>query len=156
MKVTERSNRNPVRLQDLAEGMQVAGGVFNQAGLTVQEYTGIVGTAVAKTQRSGNEMARAWRTILLQMQRIRGTTDEGEVIDIPEWNKAGEAIEGLGVAMTYVEDGITKMRPQMQILEELAVVWGQLSEEGRNLKQMQLTEALGGKHKMPQRIERCA
>lgn len=68
----ELSNRTATDVEKLAEGIQVSGSIFAQAGLSAQDYAGIIGTATAKTQLSGNEMSRAWRTILMNIRQIKG------------------------------------------------------------------------------------
>lgn len=68
----ELSNKTATDVEKLAEGVQVSGAVFAQAGLSAQDYAGIIGTATAKTQLSGNEMSRAWRTILMNIRQIKG------------------------------------------------------------------------------------
>lgn len=132
-------------MQDLSEGIQVAGSVFAQSGLEISDYSAIIGTAVANTQLSGNEMARAWRNILMNIQGIKGVTSDGDIIDEASFKKAGEAIESLGVKMTYMEGNVQKLRPVMDILNDVAIAWKKLDEAGRNLKIAELQEALGGK-----------
>ena len=68
----ELSNKTATDVQKLAEGIQVSGSIFAQAGLSAQDYAGIIGTATAKTQLSGNEMSRAWRTILMNINQVKG------------------------------------------------------------------------------------
>ena len=73
----EISNRTATSVEDLAKGITVAGSVFSQAGLSAQEYAAMVGTAQAKTQRSGDEIARGLRTTLLSIRQINKEFDKG-------------------------------------------------------------------------------
>lgn len=143
--MNEIANKNTTNVQSMAEGINVAGSVFANAGLSAKVYSSIIGTATAITQQSGTEMARAWKTILMTLRQVKGTTDDGGIIDEAEFKKAGQAIEGLGVKMTYIDNGTQKLRPTIDILNDLAAAWGELNAEGRNIKTAELQEALGGK-----------
>ncbi len=150
----EVSNKNAVSVQDLSEGIRVAGSMFAQTGLSAQDYTAIVGTAVASTQQTGNEMARAWRTILMNMRQIKGTDDEGGIIDEATLGKGAAALESIGVKITEVKNGITRLRDTKTIIEELAAAWQALSKEQRTVKQAELVEGLGGK--VCRYVQKCA
>ncbi|MDR1688812.1 MAG: phage tail tape measure protein [Clostridiales bacterium] len=143
--MNEVSNRNATEVQKLAEGVEVAGAVFAQAGLSARDYTALIGAGTAATGETGNEFARAFRTIVMNLNQIKGTTDDGEIIDEASFGKAGKAVEGLGVKMTYLDGNIHKLRDTMDIFKDLAPVWEKLDEAGRNIKQSELAEALGGK-----------
>lgn len=148
----ELSNKTATTVDNLADGITVAGSVFAQAGLTAQDYAGIVGTATAKTQRDGNEMARAWRTILMNIRQISGTDLEtGEVIDSDSLAKAEKTLNGIGISIREVVNGQNELRNPMTILTELAGKWKDLN----SVQQSAIQEALAGRL-LPERIEMCA
>lgn len=148
----ELSNKTATTVDNLADGITVAGSVFAQAGLTAQDYAGIVGTATAKTQRDGNEMARAWRTILMNIRQIRGTDLEtGEVIDSDSLAEAEKTLNSIGISIREVVNGQNELRNPMTILTELAGKWKDLN----SVQQSAIQEALAGRL-LPERIEICA
>ncbi len=148
----ELSNKTATTVDNLADGITVAGSVFAQAGLTAQDYAGIVGTATAKTQRDGNEMARAWRTILMNIRQIRGTDLEtGEVIDSDSLAEAEKTLNSIGISIREVVNGQNELRNPMTILTELAGKWKDLN----SVQQSAIQEALAGRL-LPERIEMCA
>lgn len=148
----ELSNRTATTVDNLADGITVAGSVFAQAGLTAQDYAGIVGTATAKTQRDGNEMARAWRTILMNIRQIQGTDLEtGEIIDSDSLANAEKTLNGIGISIREVVNGSNELRNPMTILNELADKWKDLN----SVQQSAIQEALAGRL-LPGCIEMCA
>lgn len=148
----ELSNKTATTVDNLADGITVAGSVFAQAGLSAQDYAGIVGTATAKTQRDGNEMARAWRTILMNIRQIEGTDLEtGEVIDIDKLANAEKTLHNIGISIREVVNGQNELRNPMSILTELAEKWTDLS----SIQKAAIQEALAGRL-LPERIEMCA
>lgn len=148
----ELSNKTATNVENLADGITVAGSVFAQAGLTAEDYAGIVGTATAKTQLSGNEMARAWRTILMNIRQIRGTDLEtGEVIDADKLADAEATLNSIGISIREVVNGQNELRNPMSILTELAEKWKDLN----SVQQSAIQEALAGRL-LPERIEMCA
>lgn len=148
----ELSNRTATTVDNLADGITVAGSVFAQAGLSAQDYAGIVGTATAKTQRDGNEMARAWRTILMNIRQIQGTDLEtGEIIDSDSLANAEKTLNGIGISIREVVNGSNELRNPMTILNELADKWKDLN----SVQQSAIQEALAGRL-LPGCIEMCA
>ena len=148
----ELSNKTATTVDSLADGITVAGSVFAQAGLSAQDYAGIVGTATAKTQRDGNEMARAWRTILMNIRQIQGTDlESGEIIDSDSLAKSEKTLNGIGISIREVVNGQNELRNPMTILTELANKWKDLN----SVQQSAIQEALAGRL-LPERIEMCA
>ena len=148
----ELSNKTATDVEKLAEGIQVSGSIFAQAGLSAQDYAGIIGTATAKTQLSGNEMSRAWRTILMNIRQIKGTDLEtGEIIDDDKLAKSEKTLRAIGINIREVVNGQNELRNPMQIITELANKWKDLS----SIQQAAIQEALAGRL-LPERIEMCA
>ena len=55
-KVTDWSNRNAVSVEKMSQAFQVGASTAKQAGLSIDEYVSLVGTASSATQRSGSEI----------------------------------------------------------------------------------------------------
>ena len=136
--MNEVTNQAAVDMEALTNGITVAGSVFANAGETAQTYTAMVGTAVAATQRSGNEVARGLRTIAMNIRQIKGELDDGEIIDEESISKASEALAEVGV---HIADDNGELRLTSEILADLAEKWEGL----KSGEQAKLAEALGGK-----------
>lgn len=138
----ELSNRTATTVTDLAEGMTVSASVFAQAGLSAKDYSALVGTAQAKTQESGKVVARGMRTILMNIRHIKGTDLEtGEIIDENSLAKAESTLEDVGIDIRETVNGVSELRNPMQILQDLADKWENLS----SVQQSAIQEALANK-----------
>ena len=138
----ELSNRTATTVNDLAEGMTVSASVFAQAGLSAKDYSALVGTAQAKTQESGKVVARGMRTILMNIRQIKGTDLEtGEIIDENSLAKAESTLEDVGIDIRETVNGVSELRNPMQILQDLADKWENLS----SVQQSAIQEALTNK-----------
>lgn len=132
------TNQAAVDMEALTNGITVAGSVFANAGETAQTYTAMVGTAVAATQRSGNEIARGLRTIAMNVRQIKGELEDGEIIDEESISKAATALTSVGV---HVADTNGELRLTSDVLSDLAGKWDQLT----TAEQAYLAESLAGK-----------
>ena len=134
------TNKNAVDMKALTEGLTVSASAFAEAGESAQTYTAMVGTGVAATQRSGNEVARAMRTIIMNVRQIRGETEDGELID-------GESIANAAKALKEYADISTlqngELRKTYDVLDELAGKWESLGSVAKSA----ITEALAGKYR---------
>ena len=74
------TNKNATDMQKMTEGMTVAGSVFAESGESLEMYAALLGTVTANTQRSGAEVGRGLRTILMNLRQIRGETEDGELM----------------------------------------------------------------------------
>lgn len=138
----ELSNRTATTVNDLAEGMTVSASVFAQAGLSAKDYSALVGTAQAKTQESGKVVARGMRTILMNIRQIKGTDLEtGAIIDENSLAKAESTLEDVGIDIRETVNGVSELRNPMQILQDLADKWENLS----SVQQSAIQEALANK-----------
>ena len=134
------TNKNAVDMKALTEGLTVSASAFAEAGESAQTYTAMVGAGVAATQRSGNEVARAMRTIIMNVRQIRGETEDGELID-------GESIANAAKALKEYADISTlqngELRKTYDVLDELAGKWEGLGSVAKSA----ITEALAGKYR---------
>ena len=138
--MNEVTNKNAVDMQALTEGLTVSASAFAEAGENAQMYTALVGAGVAATQRSGNEVARAMRTIMMNIRQIRGETEDGELIDEESSAKAAKALKDYADIVT-IENG--ELRKTSDVLDELAGKWDTLG----SVAQSAITEALAGKYR---------
>lgn len=136
--MNEVTNNAAVDMQALTEGITVSGSIFAQSGESAQTFTAMLGTAVAATQRSGSEVGRGLRTILMNVRNITGELDDGTIIDEDSIGKAGKALKEVGVD---VEDANGDLRKASDILEDLAGKWDTLTDA----QQSKLGQALAGK-----------
>lgn len=136
--LNEVTNRNAVDMDALTEAITVGGSVFAEAGESAQTFTALVGAAVSATQRSGGEVARALRTILMNIRQIRGELEDGELVD-------GQSIANASNALrTYAGISTTangQLRRTSAVLEDLAAKWETLD----TVAQSAISEALAGK-----------
>ena len=137
--LNEITNRNATDMQKMTEGMTVAGSVFAESGESIETFAALLGTATAKTQRSGAEMARGLRTILMNLRQIRVSMDEnGEPIYAENIAAASKALKDFA-GISTMENG--QLRKASDVLGELASVWGTLGEN----EKAAIAEAVAGK-----------
>lgn len=132
------TNKNATDMQKMTDGMTIAGSVFAEAGESVEMFAALLGTATANTQRSGSEVARALRTILMNLRQIQGETEDGELIDGESIAKASKALKEYA-GISTMENG--ELRKASDVLAELAGKWDDLSETQRAA----IAEAVAGK-----------
>ena len=138
----ELSNRTATDVGKLSAGITVSGSMFAQAGLSAQDYAAIIGTATSKTARSGEEMSRAWRTIIMNLSQIRGTDIEtGEIIDEDKLAKAEKTLNAVGIQIREIVNGQNELRNPMNVLKEIAEKWESLS----SIQQSALAESVSNK-----------
>lgn len=80
------SNKNSASLTDIADATRVSASFAANAGIAIDELTAAEATMIATTKRSGSEMGRAFRSIILNLQGVSGEFD-GEVIDEEQLKK---------------------------------------------------------------------
>lgn len=132
------TNKNATDMQKMTEGMTIAGSVFAESGESVEMFAALLGTATANTQRSGSEVARGLRTILMNLRQIRGETEDGELIDGESIAAAAKALKDYA-GISTMENG--QLRKASDVLTELAGKWDTLSETQRAA----IAEAVAGK-----------
>ena len=123
------ANLNATDMAKLADGMTVAGSVFANAGESVQTFTAMLGTTTAATQRSGSEVARGLRTIVMNIRQIKGETEDGELIDGESIAKAAKTLREYADIQTIV-DG--ELRSSSDVLGELASKWDTLDDVAKS------------------------
>lgn len=137
------SNKNSASLTDLADGIRVSASFAANAGIAIDELTAAEGTMIATTKRSGSEMGRAFRSIILSLQKVSGEFD-GEVIDEDHLKKVESRCHSLGVELEYLKDGVATLRNPMEILKDLAEVYNSLPDNSAD--KQGLISDLGGRY----------
>lgn len=136
--VDKITNQNATDFGKMAEGMTVAASVFAESGESIQTFAALVGTGTAVTQRSGSEIARGLRTVLMNIRQIKGETEDGELIDGESIANASKALKEFA-GINTMENG--ELRKASDILSELADKWDELD----SVQQSAISEALAGK-----------
>lgn len=122
------SNRNSATLTDIADGVRVSASYAAEAGVQIDELTAAEATMIATTKRSGSEMGRAFRSILLNLQQVSGEFEDGEIIDEESLKKVEDRCHSLGVELETMTAEGAKLRNPMEILKELAQVYNSLPD----------------------------
>lgn len=136
--LNEITNKNAVDMEALTSGITVAGSVFAEAGESVQTFSALVGAGVAATQRSGSEISRGLRTIVMNIRQIKGETEDGELIDGESIAKAANALREYAGISTMANG---QLRESSAVLSDLAGKWDTLD----TVAQSAIAEALAGK-----------
>ena len=127
------ANLNPTSMQKMADGIQVSASMAKVAGLEISDLVALIGTGTAVTQREGGEIARAIRTILMNIRAQKGELEDGTIIDDESIAKAEAALKGVGIATKEVVNGVRELRDPMDILDELAGKWSTLNTEAKSV-----------------------
>ena len=137
------SNKNSASLTDIADAARVSASYAANAGIAIDELTAAEATMIATTKRSGAEIGRAFRSIVLNLQQVSGEFD-GETIDQEQLRKVEERCHSLGVELEYVKDGMATLRNPMEVLKDLAEVYNSLPDD--SAEKQGLVSDLGGKY----------
>ena len=157
------TNRNALSLSDLAEATKIAGSTSAQAGISIKDTTGVLGTMIAVTQQGGEISARAWKGILANLRQVKTSAEDigdgGEDITAESLSKYEKACADLGVSLKEVKNGTVQLRDPMKILKELSEA---VSKESSNsIKAANLINSVGGKYRGENKsdclfVQKCA
>lgn len=125
------TNRNSVNMTDMAEATTQAGSMAAQAGVQVDQLSALIGTAVARTKKTGNEIGTALKALFINLQN----TQNDKIVD---------TFDSVGISMTKMVDGSEMLKTPIELLKELSTVYNTL-HDGSVLKADILTN-IGGKH----------
>lgn len=137
------SNKNSASLTDIADGVRVSASYAANAGVEIDQLTAAEATMIAATKRSGSEMGRAFRSILLNLQQVSGEFD-GEIIDEESLKKVENRCHSLGVELETLKDGVATLRNPMEVLKELSQVYNSLPDSSAD--KQGLISDIGGKY----------
>ena len=141
---TAVSDQHATDVEKIATAITVAGPALAQTGEDYRSFIAMIGTATAKTQRSGEEVARGLRTIMMRIRQVKGEIEDGEEISYEDISKAADALDAVGIS---VLDDNKKLRSTSDILGELAGKWDDLTDTSKYGigAQERLIDALAGK-----------
>lgn len=139
------TNKNAIKMEDLAAATKLVGSQAAQAGISIQQLTGVVGTMQVITQLGGEVAARAARGLLMSIQQVKGELDDGEIIDAEALSKSEKAASAFGVSLKEIRNGVLVNRDSVMVLQELSKAYVSAAEG--DIRRSQLIEALGGKHR---------
>lgn len=139
------SNRNSVTLTDIADATRVSASYAAEAGVKINELTAATATMVAGTKLPGNQMGRAFRSILLNLQQVSAEFDDnGEIINEEQLKKVEKRVHSLGVELETMGKNGAELRNPMEVLKELAKVYNSLPDNSAD--KQGLISDLGGKY----------
>lgn len=125
------TNRNSVNMTDMAEATTQAGSMAAQAGVEVNQLSALIGTAVARTKKSGSEVGTALKALFINLQN----TQNKKIIG---------TFDNLGISMTKMVDGSEMLKTPIELIKELSNAYNTLPD-GSVMKADILTN-IGGKH----------
>lgn len=134
-------------MEELANATKTAGSLLaNVSNLSEQEMSALLGTGIARSRESGETVARASRSIMMNLQGVAGEGGfEGEEIDEEQLKKVEARCHSLGVELEYMKDGLVSLRDPIQVLRDLAKVYGELPED--SAERAGLIADIGGKYR---------
>lgn len=139
---TQVTAKNALSMKDLAEATKLTASQAASSGISIEESTAALSAMLSATRQGGNEIAQAWRGILMNLQQIEGQVGDGEILDPEALAKSEQACANLGVALKEVKNGEVFLRDPMVILEELSAAYASL--EASDARRANLIDAIGG------------
>lgn len=113
----EVDNNFATSIEKISEGMTLVASLGGQAGVPIEELIAALGTMTAATQRSGGEMARALRSIFLNVLKDTSTEIE-EGVTVTEEN-----IESLSDALNkYGDDSIKAAQKAGKLINPMQAI----------------------------------
>lgn len=113
----EVDNNFSTSIEKISEGMTLVASLGGQAGVPIEELVAALGTMTAATQRSGGEMARALRSIFLNVLKDTSTEIE-EGVTVTEEN-----IESLSDALNkYGDDSIKAAQKAGKLINPMQAI----------------------------------
>lgn len=134
------TNRNSISFSELASSISAAGSALS--GLPEEKATALLGTGISASGKSGEEVGRAVRGILLNLQKGQGASF-GDIIDENQLKRVEKRCRSLGIELKTLRNGAVKLRDPIKILEELAKAYNSLPESSPK-RQGILTDIGGG------------
>lgn len=125
------SNRNSVSMTDLAEATTQAGSMAAQTGVSVNELSALVGTAVSRTKKSGNEIGTALKALFVNLTN----TSNDKVIS---------TLDNVGISMTKMVGDSEYLKTPIELLKELSDVYNALPDG--STEKADILNNIGQKH----------
>lgn len=127
----EVDNNFATSIEKIADGMTLIASLGGQAGVPIEQLIAALGTMTAATQRSGSEMARGLRSVLLNVMGDTTTEiEEGVTVTEDNIHSLTEALDKYGDASIANARKAGKIINPMEAITALAKAWkeGKLDE----------------------------
>jgi TP901 family phage tail tape measure protein len=102
-------------MEAMSEITTRAASVAANAGVSIKQLSALGGTAEASTKIGGSKVGNGLKTLLLNLQDTSN-------------NKIVETYDSLGISMTKIENGASKLKDPIQLLTELKDAYNALDE----------------------------
>jgi len=109
----------PKAVSEISNGMRTVGAVSAEAGVSVQELSGMLGTLVETTRRSGSQVANGLKMIFSRLGNVGEDTNPEEFVRIEK------SLYNIGITM---KDSATSIKPASVLLQEIASRWSTLND----------------------------
>ena len=109
----------PKAVSEISNGMRTVGAVSAEAGVSVQELSGMLGTLVETTRRSGSQVANGLKMIFSRLGNV------GEDTNPEEFKSIEKSLYNIGITM---KDSATSIKPASVLLQEIASRWSTLND----------------------------
>lgn len=125
---------NVAGIQEMVNAIDVAGGVMEQSGATMEWYMAVTGTLNETMNATGSEIGNAFKMItarvFAQAQAMEDLGESAEDIEI-EARKAEKALNSVGIS---IRDALNpaELRDMEDIMDDLAGKWDTLSDATKN------------------------
>lgn len=122
------AGRNALSMEKLADATKTAGDMLTGiTNISESEMTALLGTGISASGESGETVARAVKSILMDLQGISGMGGfDGEIIDEETLARAEARCHSVNVELKSLKDGVVSLREPMEILKDLANVYSSL------------------------------
>ena len=110
----------------MSEGVQTAGSVVEQAGMSFETYAASVGKISEKTRQEGSTIGNAYKTIMARMSRSKSADED---VSEEDRSNAAKAYKSIGIDL-YDANG--QYKDINETLDELASKWDSLTDAQRN------------------------
>ena len=110
-------------IQDIADGTKTAGAMAQQAGMTFEQFSAIIGATAEKTRLSGSEIATSMKMIMARVGQIKSADP-----DVTDNDKAAstKALQSIGVDKFDKQTG--QLRNMYDVLSDVAGKWNTLTK----------------------------
>lgn len=109
------ANRNNVNMTDMANATTLAGTTAAQTGVQINQLSALVGTAVARTKKDGNEVGEALKEIFTNLQDTENA-------------KISNTFKDIGLSMTKMAGNSKHLKTPVEALKELSQVYNALPD----------------------------
>lgn len=121
------TDRHAVSMTELAEGLSAVSTQAAASQMDLNETTAALAAMLSVTGLNGSEAGSAFGGILMYLRQMTGEIN-GEEIDTKALKNFERAYRSLGISLTEMQNGTTRLKEPMQLLKELSEVYTSLGE----------------------------